>query len=53
MDVREGDVIFHCSDGYIQAISRVKAKVQDQIMLQVIGLSGKKMDEELIAIITC
>lgn len=25
MDVREGDVIFHCSDGYIQAISRVKA----------------------------
>ena len=29
MDVREGDVIFHCSDGYIQAISRVKATCED------------------------
>lgn len=29
LDVREGDVIFHCSDGYIQAISRVKAICED------------------------
>lgn len=29
MDVREGDVIFHCSDGYIQAISRAKASFED------------------------
>lgn len=29
MDVREGDVIFHCSDGYIQAISRVKASFEE------------------------
>ena len=29
MDVREGDVIFHCSDGYIQAISRAKAPFED------------------------
>ena len=28
-NVREGDVIFHCSDGYIQAISRVKAACKD------------------------
>lgn len=29
MDVREGDVIFHCSDGYIQAVSRVKASFEE------------------------
>lgn len=29
MDVRKGDVIFHCSDGYIQAISRVKGACED------------------------
>ena len=29
MNVREGDVIFHCSDGYIQAISRVKASFKE------------------------
>lgn len=29
MDVREGDVIFHCSDGYIQAISRAKASFEE------------------------
>ncbi|WP_432629215.1 hypothetical protein [Brotaphodocola sp.] len=29
LDVREGDIIFHCSDGYIQAISRVKAACED------------------------
>lgn len=29
MDVREGDVIFHCSDGYIQVISRVKASFEE------------------------
>lgn len=29
MDVREGDVIFHCSGGYIQAISRAKASFED------------------------
>ena len=29
LDVREGDIIFHCSDGYIQAISRVKAAYED------------------------
>ena len=29
MDVREGDVIFHCSDGYIQAISYVKSACVD------------------------
>ncbi len=28
-DLREGDVIFHCSDGYIQAVSRVKAACED------------------------
>lgn len=29
MDVREGDVIFHCSNGYIQAISRAKGSCVD------------------------
>lgn len=29
MDVREGDVIFHCSDGYIQVVSRVRAPFED------------------------
>lgn len=29
MDIREGDVIFHCSDGYIQAISRAKGSYQE------------------------
>ena len=29
MDVREGDVIFHCSNGYIHAISRVKASFEE------------------------
>lgn len=29
MDVREGDVIFHCSDEYIQVISRVKASFEE------------------------
>ena len=29
MDVREGDVIFHCADGYIQAISRAKGACSD------------------------
>lgn len=29
LDVREGDIIFHCSGGYIQAISRVKAACED------------------------
>lgn len=29
MDVREDDVIFHCSSGYIQAISRVKGECVD------------------------
>lgn len=29
LDVREGDIIFHCSDGYIQAISRVKTTCED------------------------
>ncbi len=29
MDVREGDVIFHCSNGYIQAISRVKSSFEE------------------------
>lgn len=28
-DLREGDVIFHCSDGYIQAVSRVKGVCED------------------------
>lgn len=28
-DLREGDVIFHCSDGYIQAVSRVKGVCKD------------------------
>lgn len=28
-DLREGDVIFHCSDGYIQAVSRVKGACED------------------------
>lgn len=29
LDVREGDIIFHCSDGYIQAISKVKTACED------------------------
>lgn len=29
MDVREGDVIFHCSNGYIQAVSKAKAACVD------------------------
>lgn len=29
LNVREGDVIFHCSNGYIQAISHVKATCED------------------------
>lgn len=29
MDLRAGDVIFHCSDGYIQAISRVNGMCED------------------------
>ncbi len=29
MDVREGDVIFHCSDGYIKAISKAKASFEE------------------------
>lgn len=29
IDVREGDVIFHCADGYIQAISRVNGACED------------------------
>lgn len=28
-ELREGDVIFHCSDGYIQAVSRVKGVCED------------------------
>lgn len=28
-ELREGDVIFHCSDGYIQAVSRVKGASED------------------------
>lgn len=28
-DLREGDVIFHCSDGYIQAVSRVKSACEN------------------------
>lgn len=56
MDVREGDVIFHCSDGYIQAISRVKAACEDSARpdrAMEIGLTGKKTVVELTAIITC
>lgn len=29
LDVREGDIIFHCSDGYIKDISRVKSPCED------------------------
>lgn len=29
MNVREGDIIFHCADGYIQAISRAKGSCMD------------------------
>ena len=29
MDVREGDVIFHCADGFIQAISQAKGSCKD------------------------
>lgn len=29
LDVKEDDIIFHCSDGYIQALSRVKAACED------------------------
>lgn len=29
LELREGDIIFHCSDGYIKAISRVKAPCED------------------------
>lgn len=29
MDVKEGDVIFHCADGYIRAISRAKGPCED------------------------
>ena len=29
MDIREGDVIFHCSDGYIKAVSRAKGPCQE------------------------
>lgn len=29
LDVREGDIFFHCSDGYIKAISRVKSPCED------------------------
>lgn len=29
MDIREGDIIFHCADGFIQAISRAKGPYKD------------------------
>ena len=29
MDIREGDVIFHCSNGFIQAISRTKGRCKE------------------------
>lgn len=29
MEIREGDLIFHCADGYIQAISRAKGACTD------------------------